>query len=681
MSASVASAPHGAGWVVSQLRARLPSLLFGVRLWVSVCLALYIAFWLELDDPSWAATTAAVVCQPVLGASLRKGWFRMIGTVIGAVAAVVLSGLFPQSRAGFLIALALWCGACGTAARLLRNFAAYAATLAGFTCVLIAADDLGAVGGLGGNAFNLALARASEICLGIACAGFVLATTDRGGARRQLAVRISQLTAQAAGGLAEALRRAGPAQAESRLARRGLVMQVSGLDTVIDQTRGESAGQRFHPRTMRAATDGLLAMLSAWRTIALHLERTPEAAGACEAIRRLLPEPVRAATQNPSAAHVTRWATRAEALRPACLLSARALLRLPEETPSLRLLADRAAEGMIGLYHALGGLTVLSNPSLPDRSPRSAWPRVPDPLPPLVNCVRVTATVIAAELFWVVTGWPGGVFAVLFGAISVLFFSAQEDVAPVAVHGFAIGVAIATVLAAVATFGVLPKLQGFVALAVVIGLVMIPAAMLSAGTWYPAVFGAVTLVFLPLLAPSNPQTFDVAGFYNNALGIFVGVLFGTLGVSLMPPLPVDLRARRLQSRTLRDLRRLTTGRSRMTIRAWEGRVYGRLSAMPQRADLIYSARLTATLAVGTEIIRLRRMAGRLNDRTELDAALAAIARADGAAAVAHLRRFHAQLAAPPGSAEEQCRIRGAVLAIAEALEQHAAFFSLEPGRP
>jgi hypothetical protein len=44
---------------------------------------MFVAFWLELDNPFWAGTSAAVVCQPQLGASLRKGWFRMIGTVVG----------------------------------------------------------------------------------------------------------------------------------------------------------------------------------------------------------------------------------------------------------------------------------------------------------------------------------------------------------------------------------------------------------------------------------------------------------------------------------------------------------------------------------------------------------------------------------------------------------------------
>ena len=56
-----------------------PPLLFAIRLWASVCLALFVAFWLELDSPYWAGGTAAIVCQPQLGASLRKGWFRAMG--------------------------------------------------------------------------------------------------------------------------------------------------------------------------------------------------------------------------------------------------------------------------------------------------------------------------------------------------------------------------------------------------------------------------------------------------------------------------------------------------------------------------------------------------------------------------------------------------------------------------
>ena len=60
----------------------LAPLLFGVRLAASVCLALFVAFWLELDNPFWAGTSAAIVCQPQLGASLRKAQADLDGDAL-----------------------------------------------------------------------------------------------------------------------------------------------------------------------------------------------------------------------------------------------------------------------------------------------------------------------------------------------------------------------------------------------------------------------------------------------------------------------------------------------------------------------------------------------------------------------------------------------------------------------
>src|SRR5258705_13837011 len=107
--------------LANAIRIAGPAVLFGARLWASVCLALYIAFWLQLDNAYWAGTTAALVCQPHLGASLRKGWFRTIGTLVGAIAIVVLTAWFPQNRAGFLAGLAVSGATCGFFAPPRRN--------------------------------------------------------------------------------------------------------------------------------------------------------------------------------------------------------------------------------------------------------------------------------------------------------------------------------------------------------------------------------------------------------------------------------------------------------------------------------------------------------------------------------------------------------------------------------
>src|SRR4051812_34597141 len=143
------------------LRGAGPPLLFGLRLWASVSLALYAAFWLQLDNPFWAGASAAIVCQPQLGASLRKGWFRMIGTLVGAIVSVALTACFAQDRVLFLGSLAVWAAVCAFVATFLRDFASYAASLAGYTAAIIASDLLGTVGGVDADAaFLLAVTRA-----------------------------------------------------------------------------------------------------------------------------------------------------------------------------------------------------------------------------------------------------------------------------------------------------------------------------------------------------------------------------------------------------------------------------------------------------------------------------------------------------------------------------------------
>src|SRR5713101_3613093 len=197
-------------WAFAKAAKAAPSLLFGLRLWAAVCLALFVAFWLDLDNPFWAGTSAAVVCQPQLGASLRKGWFRMVGTVIGATMVVVLTACFPQDRVAFLGFLALWGSLCVFVATLFRNFASYAASLAGYTAIIIAADVLGATGGPSDEVFMVAVWRTTEICIGIACAGVVLAGTDLGGAPRRLAAALVDVAADIAGGLSRTLALPGP---------------------------------------------------------------------------------------------------------------------------------------------------------------------------------------------------------------------------------------------------------------------------------------------------------------------------------------------------------------------------------------------------------------------------------------------------------------------------------------
>src|SRR6202453_2986336 len=218
------TSPPGRAQFAEWLHAATPAFLFGLRMWASVCLALYVSFQLELNAPSWSATTAAIICQPVLGASLRKAPFRLIGTVIGAIGIVILAALFRQSREGFLVGLAVWCAVCAFIATLLRNFAAYAAALGGYTAAILASAVLGAVGATNsGDVTILAIDRALEISIGIVSAGVVLALTDLGHSRRKLAAEFAALSTAVMDGFADCFLTAASSLDQFRAIRRDLL--------------------------------------------------------------------------------------------------------------------------------------------------------------------------------------------------------------------------------------------------------------------------------------------------------------------------------------------------------------------------------------------------------------------------------------------------------------------------
>jgi uncharacterized membrane protein YccC len=661
-------------------RALGPPLLFGLRLWASVCLALYVAFWLQLDNAYWAGTSAAIVCQPHLGASLRKSWFRMIGTVVGAVVIVVLTAVFPQNRFGFLVGLALWGGACALVTTLLRNFAAYAAALAGYTAAIVASDQLGATGGPNGHAFMLAVYRVSEIWIGIVCAGIVLAGTDFGDAPRRLAAQFAALAAEIAKGFRSSLALAGLSSSDTlQPVRRELIRRVIALDPIMDESLGESSRLRYHSPLLQGAIDGLFQALAAWRSAEVRLSRLPKdvARQESDAILRSIPAELRSAAQ---AGQTTSWTENPSGKRAECDAAARALRALPPGSPSLRLLAEHAANLLAGFAAVLDGLALLVADPVRIRSPRRMTLHVPDWLPALVNGGRAFVAIGAIEVFWIVTEWPNGALAITFTAIAVILLAPRADAAYAQAVRFTIGVALAAVCAAIIQFAVLPLLVSFAGFSMAMALYLVPVGMLVAQASSPAastLFTAMSGNFVPLLAPTNQMSYDTVQFCNSALAIVVGCGVAALSFRLLPPLSPAFRVERLLELTLRDLRRLATANVGRLPADWQGRIYKRLVAMPDEAEPLQRGQLLTALSLGRNIIALRRVAAQCGLASALDAALEPFAQGNSAAAVAELERLDRRLTSPTESDPQTLLIlqeRARILLICDALMEHRAYF-------
>ncbi len=662
-------------WLLAHATAAGRPLLYGLRVWAAVCLTFYVAFWLELDKAYWAATTAAIVCQPSLGASLRKASFRLIGTLIGAVAIVVLTASFPQSRVGFLLGLALWGALCGFAASILQNFAAYGAALAGYTAAIIASDLLGPTGGANGDVLMLAINRASEISIGIVCAGLVLAGTDFGHARRKLAMQFAGITAAISNGFCSTFVSKGPELLKVRVVRRELIRRVASLGPTIDEAIGESSELRYRSRALQSAVDGLFAALVGWRTVGHHFELTPDPSPReTQDVLSKLPAELRTA---PAAGTPTNWGADPLPLREACHAAAQELEAMQPARPSEQMIVDHAARTLLGLSRAFDGLELLVNPALSILRPRLAHFRVPDWMPSIVNAVRVFLTIAAVEVFWVATAWPNGALAIVFAAITVILLAPQQDQAYAAARSFLFGCILAAIAAAIAAFALLPQFVDFSGFSFVLGLVLVPLGALSAQPWNGPLFMIAAFNFIPMLAPQNQMIYDTHTFYNTAVAIFVGVLFTVIAFRLVPPLSPAWRTRRLLLLTRRDLRRLIVARKLTSVDEWENCIYGRLSVLPQQAELQQSAALAAALAVGSEVIRLRNIADRFAVGGEVASAFEALARGESATAIRQLAAVDRALAAIPDTrpgARVRLRARGSICAIMEALAQYASYF-------
>ena len=149
--------PKGSDWI------------FSVKTFGAAMLALYIAFAFDLDRPVWAMATVYIVAHPLSGVLASKAVYRVLGTLLGAVVAVILIPNLVNAPVVLSAVLALWVGGCLFFARLDRTPRSYVLMLAGYTVALIGfpavTDPL--------SIFPSAIARFQEITLGILCATLV----------------------------------------------------------------------------------------------------------------------------------------------------------------------------------------------------------------------------------------------------------------------------------------------------------------------------------------------------------------------------------------------------------------------------------------------------------------------------------------------------------------------------
>lgn len=163
--------------LLKQLLAFRPSrldLIFACKTFVAGMLALFISFELDLINPMWSIGTVMIIANPYSGMVSSKCVYRLIGTVAGAVIALLLTPHFINTPWLFTVILSLWVGFALYVSLLDRTPRSYVFMLAGYSTAMIVYNAITYIDTY--NIFDIAVARVLEISVGVLSSAVVSAT-------------------------------------------------------------------------------------------------------------------------------------------------------------------------------------------------------------------------------------------------------------------------------------------------------------------------------------------------------------------------------------------------------------------------------------------------------------------------------------------------------------------------
>src|SRR5215813_8651046 len=148
---------------------RHAALVFSLRTFAAAMLAFSIALLLDMPRPYWAMASVYITSNQLTGATQSKAVYRILGTLIGAAATIVLVPNLVNAPELLSLAIALWVGICLYFSLIDGTPRSYLFMLAGYTVALLGFPILA----MPQATFDIVVARVQEIGLGILCASVV----------------------------------------------------------------------------------------------------------------------------------------------------------------------------------------------------------------------------------------------------------------------------------------------------------------------------------------------------------------------------------------------------------------------------------------------------------------------------------------------------------------------------
>ncbi len=552
---------------------------FGTLTAIAACLALAISWMLGLQHPQWSAMAVWVASQPVRGALLEKGFFRVAGTMIGSLAGIAIVKATGGVPLWLVPALALWVGLCVGTGNVLRGFVGYGALLAGYSASMVALLDAPHPD----HIVPLGIDRMLTTLVGVLVAlaiGLIFAENPADALVR----RARALTVRLLRDMATRLATPADDRATFDAEHRAILSEMALIEEGLDPHGAGSRRSRRSAKTMRAI---LVAQVGALLWLRRHDTAVVDPA------------------------------------LPATLGRAADLLEQDAPATSILEAMERAttlARGHDALHRTIGDLATALRERFAFREGSGARPA--DPAPVILHRdwvsarhagLRAAGTLLLVGAVWVASGWSAGPYVMLGTAVMISLFSTFDTPGSIMVPVL-LGQVAGAVAALACEWLVWPAATGAAGLIVM----MMPFILFGA-----VIFGHrrtamgspdYNLVMLLLLEPIFPLTATFEQSLGKALAVVAAPVIALWSFRLAFPTSPRHRLDRLIAAMIHELQDMADDPAAIArVRVWHARLYHRVLMLTRWADKagIRDARIAdgamTVLLVGETVLRLHEL--------------------------------------------------------------------------